>query len=195
MIQRRVCPRICGRWRASAAAMCSLEVQGEATLRSVLDALEARYPTLRGTIRDHVTLKRRPFIRFFACEEDLSHDSPDTPLPEAVSSGVEPLYVVGRSPADDRSSDRRHLRAVPSLLRLQAHEAARPAVRRRRRRAGDGRADARRKARRTSASPPITSSSRSATISGPATRRARASIPRCGRSSIRSKKRWWRWAS
>ena len=72
-----------------------LEVQGQATLRSVLDALEARYPTLGGTIRDHVTHKRRPFIRFFACEEDLSHDSPDTPLPDAVSSGVEPLYVVG----------------------------------------------------------------------------------------------------
>ncbi|HTG89154.1 MAG TPA: MoaD/ThiS family protein [Vicinamibacterales bacterium] len=72
-----------------------LEVQGEATLRSVLDALEARYPTLRGTIRDHVTLKRRAFIRFFACEEDLSHDSPDAPLPPAVSSGAEPVYVVG----------------------------------------------------------------------------------------------------
>jgi hypothetical protein len=72
-----------------------LEVEGEATLRSVLDALEARHPTLRGTIRDHVTLKRRAFIRFFACEEDLSHDSPDTPLPPAVSSGAEPVYVVG----------------------------------------------------------------------------------------------------
>jgi hypothetical protein len=72
-----------------------LEVQGEATIRSVLDALEARYPTLRGTIRDHVTLKRRAFIRFFACEEDLSHDSPDAPLPPAVSSGAEPVYVVG----------------------------------------------------------------------------------------------------
>ncbi len=72
-----------------------LEVRGEATLRSVLDALEARYPTLRGTIRDHVTLKRRAFIRFFACEEDLSHDSPDAPLPPAVSSGAEPVYVVG----------------------------------------------------------------------------------------------------
>jgi len=72
-----------------------LEVQGEATLRSVLDALEARYPTLRGTIRDHVTLKRRAFIRFFACEEDLSHDSPDAPLPPAVSRGAEPVYVVG----------------------------------------------------------------------------------------------------
>jgi sulfur-carrier protein len=72
-----------------------LEVQGAATLRSVLDALEARYPTLGGTIRDHVTHERRAFIRFFACEEDLSHDSPDAPLPDAVVSGAEPLYVVG----------------------------------------------------------------------------------------------------
>ena len=72
-----------------------VEVEGEITLRSVLDALEARYPTLRGTIRDHVTLKRRAFIRFFACEEDLSHDSPDAPLPKAVASGTEPVYVVG----------------------------------------------------------------------------------------------------
>ena len=72
-----------------------IDVQGEATLRSVLDALETRYPTLQGTIRDHVTLKRRAFIRFFACEEDLSHQSHDTPLPHAVASGAEPLYVVG----------------------------------------------------------------------------------------------------
>jgi len=72
-----------------------LEVQGTATLRSVLDALEARYPTLGGTIRDHVTRERRAFIRFFACEEDLSHDSPDAPLPQAVVSGAEPIYVVG----------------------------------------------------------------------------------------------------
>jgi hypothetical protein len=72
-----------------------VEVSGEATLRSVLDALETRYPTLRGTIRDHVTLKRRAFIRFFACEEDLSHQPHDTPLPDAVTSGAEPLYVVG----------------------------------------------------------------------------------------------------
>ena len=72
-----------------------LEVQGEATLRSVLDALEARYPTLRGTIRDHVTLQRRPFLRFFACEEDLSHESPDAPLPDAVASGAEPLVILG----------------------------------------------------------------------------------------------------
>ena len=73
----------------------SLEVEGRATLASVLDALEARYPVLRGTIRDHDTHKRRAFVRFFACEEDFSHDSPETPLPEAVVTGVEPLLVVG----------------------------------------------------------------------------------------------------
>jgi len=72
-----------------------LEIDGTATLRSVLDALEARYPMLRGTIRDHVTLERRPFLRFFVCEEDWSHESPDAPLPAAVASGKEPLLVVG----------------------------------------------------------------------------------------------------
>ena len=72
-----------------------LDVQGQATQRSVLDALEARYPMLRGTIRDHATQQRRPFLRFFACEEDLSHESPDTPLPEAVAKGTEPLLVIG----------------------------------------------------------------------------------------------------
>ena len=72
-----------------------LEVEGQATQRSVLDALEARYPMLRGTIRDHVTQQRRPFVRFFACEEDLSHESPDAPLPEAVATGAEPFLVVG----------------------------------------------------------------------------------------------------
>jgi molybdopterin synthase sulfur carrier subunit len=72
-----------------------LDVQGQVTLRAVLDALEERYPTLRGTIRDHVTQQRRPFLRFFACEEDLSHESPDTPLPDAVVEGKEPLLVVG----------------------------------------------------------------------------------------------------
>ena len=72
-----------------------LEVEGEVTLRSVLDALETRYPMLRGTIRDHGTLQRRPFLRFFACEEDLSHQPPDTPLPAAVASGAEPLFIVG----------------------------------------------------------------------------------------------------
>lgn len=72
-----------------------LEIQGPATQRSVLDGLEARYPMLRGTIRDHATLKRRPFIRFFACELDLSHEPPDSPLPEAVANGLEPLLIVG----------------------------------------------------------------------------------------------------
>lgn len=72
-----------------------LEVEGAATQRAVLDALEARYPMLAGTIRDHVTRKRRPFIRFFACEEDLSNESPDAPLPEAVASGREPYLIVG----------------------------------------------------------------------------------------------------
>lgn len=72
-----------------------IEVEGRVTQRSVLDALEARYPMLRGTIRDHVTLQRRPFLRFFACEEDLTHESPDAPLPEAVASGKEPFLVIG----------------------------------------------------------------------------------------------------
>jgi molybdopterin synthase sulfur carrier subunit len=73
----------------------TLEVAGAVTLRSVLDALEARYPVLCGTMRDHVTLKRRPFIRFFACEEDLSHEPPDAPLPASVAAGTEPFLVVG----------------------------------------------------------------------------------------------------
>jgi molybdopterin synthase sulfur carrier subunit len=72
-----------------------LEVDGQLTLRSVLDALEARYPMLRGTIRDHVTHQRRAFLRFFACGEDLSHESPDAPLPEAVALGTEPFLVIG----------------------------------------------------------------------------------------------------
>jgi molybdopterin converting factor small subunit len=72
-----------------------LDVEGPVTLRAVLDALEASYPMLRGTIRDHVTQQRRPFLRFFACEEDLSHEPPDTPLPDAVVKGVEPFLVVG----------------------------------------------------------------------------------------------------
>ncbi|MGB6385374.1 MAG: MoaD/ThiS family protein [Terriglobales bacterium] len=72
-----------------------LDVEGPVTQRSALDALEARYPMLRGTIRDQVTQQRRPFLRFFACEEDLSHESPDAPLPDAVASGVEPLIVIG----------------------------------------------------------------------------------------------------
>jgi molybdopterin synthase sulfur carrier subunit len=73
----------------------TLEIQGQATLSSVLDTLEASYPMLRGTIRDHVTQQRRPFLRFFACEEDLSHEPPDAPLPDAVVSGKEPLVVLG----------------------------------------------------------------------------------------------------
>ncbi len=73
----------------------ALEVPAPITQRSVLDALEARYPMLRGAIRDHVTLQRRPFLRFFACEQDLTHDSPDTPLPDAVASGKEPYIVLG----------------------------------------------------------------------------------------------------
>ena len=72
-----------------------LDVQGAPTQRSVIDALEARYPALRGTIRDTTTQRRRPFVRFFACEEDLSHDPPDVPLPDAVATGTQPLFVVG----------------------------------------------------------------------------------------------------
>jgi molybdopterin synthase sulfur carrier subunit len=72
-----------------------LEVEGPITQRSVLDALEARYPMLRGTIRDQITRERRAFLRFFACEEDLTHEPPDSPLPEPVSSGKEPLLIIG----------------------------------------------------------------------------------------------------
>jgi hypothetical protein len=73
----------------------TLDLAGPVTQASVLDALEARYPVLRGTIRDHATLERRPFLRFFACERDLSHQPPETPLPDAVASGEEPLLVIG----------------------------------------------------------------------------------------------------
>ncbi|HLK19238.1 MAG TPA: MoaD/ThiS family protein [Bryobacteraceae bacterium] len=76
-------------------AEVTLEISGAVTQRSVLDALEAKYPMLQGTIRDHVTGKRRDFLRFFACQEDLSHESPDAPLPEAVASGAEPFLVIG----------------------------------------------------------------------------------------------------
>jgi molybdopterin synthase sulfur carrier subunit len=72
-----------------------LEVQGQTTQRAVLDALEARYPMLRGTLRDHVTQQRRPYVRFFACEQDLSHELPDAPLPDAVATAAEPFLVVG----------------------------------------------------------------------------------------------------
>jgi molybdopterin synthase sulfur carrier subunit len=80
---------------AQVGSEVQLTVEGRATQRSVLDALEARYPMLRGTIRDHVTHKRRAFIRFFACAEDLSHESPDAPLPDVVASGAEPYFVIG----------------------------------------------------------------------------------------------------
>ncbi|HEY7422693.1 MAG TPA: MoaD/ThiS family protein [Gemmataceae bacterium] len=80
---------------ANSGAEVSLDIDVPATLRAALDALEARYPMLRGTIRDHVTQQRRPMLRFFACEDDLSHEPPDTPLPEAVASGAEPLFIVG----------------------------------------------------------------------------------------------------
>ena len=72
-----------------------LDVRGAITVRAVLDALEDRYPVLRGTIRDHVTRERRPFLRFFACEQDLTHEPPDVPLPDAVVSGKEPLLIIG----------------------------------------------------------------------------------------------------
>jgi sulfur-carrier protein len=77
------------------AGEVALDVDGPVTQRSVLDALEARHPVLRGTIREHDTLRRRPFVRFFACERDLSHDPPDAPLPDEVAAGAEPLLVVG----------------------------------------------------------------------------------------------------
>src|SRR5204862_2098079 len=83
-----------------------LDVEGRATQRSVLDALEACYPALRGTIRDHVTQQRRPFVRFFACEQDLSHEPPDAPLPDAVATGAEPLLVVGALPAAGRGQQK-----------------------------------------------------------------------------------------
>jgi molybdopterin synthase sulfur carrier subunit len=73
----------------------TLEIQGQATQRSVLDALEGKYPMLKGAVRDHVTQQRRPYIRFFACAEDLSHESPDAPLPDQVVAGTEPFFIVG----------------------------------------------------------------------------------------------------
>jgi len=80
---------------AQAGPEVEIDVEEPVTQRRLLDALEAKYPMLRGTIRDHGTLKRRPFLRFFACEEDLSHESPDAPLPDAVASGKEPFIVIG----------------------------------------------------------------------------------------------------
>ena len=80
---------------AKADGEVEVQIGGEPTLGAVLDALESKYPMLRGTIRDHVTLKRRPFVRFFACEQDFSHEVPDAPLPDQVVRGVEPFLVVG----------------------------------------------------------------------------------------------------
>jgi molybdopterin synthase sulfur carrier subunit len=80
---------------ANTAREVQVEVSGPVTQRSILDALEARYPALCGAIRDHTTQQRRPLVRFFACEDDLSHESPDTPLPDAVASGVEPFFIIG----------------------------------------------------------------------------------------------------
>jgi molybdopterin synthase sulfur carrier subunit len=80
---------------AKVSGEVELRVEGQVTQRSVLDALEARYPMLQGTIRDHVSQQRRAFVRFFACEQDLSHESPDAPLPDAVATGTEPFLVVG----------------------------------------------------------------------------------------------------
>ncbi len=80
---------------ARVSGKVALEVEGPVTQRSILDALEAKYPALRGTIRDHVTRQRRPFIRFFACEEDWSNEPPDAPLPDAVATGAEPFMIVG----------------------------------------------------------------------------------------------------
>jgi sulfur-carrier protein len=93
MIRVELPPHLRGLARISGEVQ--LEIQGPATLRSVLDALESRYPMLSGTIRDHVTQTRRPFLRVFACGEDLSHEQPDAPLPDAVASGAEPLLIVG----------------------------------------------------------------------------------------------------
>ena len=73
----------------------TIEVDGEVTRRSILDALETQYPMLRGTIREHVSRERRPFLRFFACGEDITHQSPDAPLPQEIASGAEPFYVIG----------------------------------------------------------------------------------------------------
>jgi molybdopterin synthase sulfur carrier subunit len=87
--------RTLARIESETAGEVHLVVEGAVTQRSILDALELRYPMLRGTLRDHVTKQRRPFVRFFACEQDLSHESPDAPLPEAVATGNEPFLVVG----------------------------------------------------------------------------------------------------
>jgi len=93
MIQVVLPPHL--RTLARVSGKVALEIEGPVTQRSILDALEAKYPALRGTIRDHATRQRRPFIRFFACEEDWSNESPDAPLPDAVVTGAEPFLIVG----------------------------------------------------------------------------------------------------
>jgi|SRR6476659_1458887 len=80
---------------ASASREVTLDVPGVVSTKSILDALESRYPTLRGTIRDHVTLKRRPLVRFYALQEDITHDPPDAPLPDVIASGAEPFFIIG----------------------------------------------------------------------------------------------------
>jgi len=80
---------------AGVGSEVELELNGEVTQRTILDALETRYPMLRGTIRDHTTQKRRPLVRFFGCGEDVSHDSPDSPLPDAIAEGTEPFFIMG----------------------------------------------------------------------------------------------------
>ena len=110
---------------AKVSGEVTLEVEGQATQRSVLDALETRYPMLRGTIRDQVTHQRRPFVRFFACEQDLSHESPDAPLPEAVAAAAEPFLVVGAiaggahrmTTLESRDTPRGLKPAIPILLK------------------------------------------------------------------------------
>ncbi len=102
-----------------------LEVEGQATQRSVLDALEARYPMLRGTIRDQVTQQRRSFLRFFACEEDLSHELPDAPLPQAVTSGVEPFLIIGAiAGGKGEGCARKKLYAAPACASGKRRQAA-----------------------------------------------------------------------
>ena len=93
MIQVVLPPHL--RTLARVSGKVALEIEGPVTQRSILDALEAKYPALRGTIRDHATRQRRPFIRFFACEEDWSNEPPDAPLPDAVVTGTEPFLIVG----------------------------------------------------------------------------------------------------
>lgn len=104
---------------AQVSGELQLTVEAPVTQRTVLNALEARFPMLQGTLRDHVTKQRRPFIRFFACEEDISHESPDTPLPEAVASGAEPFWIIGAISGGMSQFNRwpgRILTAIPALF-------------------------------------------------------------------------------